>query len=144
MGAAVSLTTRLRPILLSSSMPATELTRKALEAGAICVVAVGGDGSLSEVVEGFFAAGSHEKVSETAMLAYLPSGTGGDFRKSLQWTSKYEDAVAAVLRGQTRKVDIGHVLLGVGTACQRGRHFLNIASCGSSALIAQVLVCVHG
>jgi len=44
------------------------------------VVAVGGDGSLAEVVEGFFEPASHNKVSETGMLAYVPNGTGGDFR----------------------------------------------------------------
>ena len=59
---------------------ATELTRTALREGAATVVAVGGDGSLAEVVEGFFEPDSHDKVSQTANLAFLPHGTGGDFR----------------------------------------------------------------
>ena len=68
---------------------ATELTRKSLREGAAVVVAVGGDGSLAEVVEGFFEPGSHSKISESGMLAYVPNGTGGDFRKSLGWSDKY-------------------------------------------------------
>ena len=68
-------------LMTTKPCEATELTRKSLRtATTTVVVAVGGDGSLAEVVEGFFEPGSHYKVSQSASLAYLPNGTGGDFR----------------------------------------------------------------
>lgn len=68
-------------LMTTKPCEATELTRKSLRtATTTVVVAVGGDGSLAEVVEGFFEPGSHYKVSQLASLAYLPNGTGGDFR----------------------------------------------------------------
>jgi len=117
----------------------THLTRKALREGAVVVVAVGGDGSLAEVVEGFFEEGeSHATVSTSAMLAFVPNGTGGDFRKTLGWSTKYEDAIEKLLMGTAEKVDVGYVRMGEGTPGESGRHFMNISSCGSSALIAQI------
>ena len=58
--------------------------------------------------------------------------------KSLGWTAKYEDAIEHLLKGSARTVDVGHVQMGEGTAQSVGRHFINISSCGSSAVIAQI------
>src|SRR5690606_11727979 len=60
---------------------ATDLTRHALERGADVVVAVGGDGTTNEVVNGFFDERG-ELVRPGAALAVLPRGTGSDFLKS--------------------------------------------------------------
>ena len=132
---------RVQAVLTSAPSEATDLTRKALREGATVVVAVGGDGTLSEVVEGFFEPGSHSTVSPTGVLAFVPSGTGGDFRKSLQWSTSFPEICEHLLGGSVRKVDVGHVVssgLSDRTRGTSGRHFINIASCGSSALIAQI------
>jgi len=60
---------------------ATELARQALRDGFELVVSLGGDGTLNEVVNGFFADGA--AVNPEATLGLLPVGTGGDFRKTL-------------------------------------------------------------
>src|SRR3982750_1908679 len=59
---------------------ASELTRAALEEGAGLIVAVGGDGTVSEVANGFFAAGT--AVRPEAELAIVPRGSGCDFVKT--------------------------------------------------------------
>jgi len=46
------------------------------------VVAVGGDGTLNEVVNGFFHNGA--PIPTTSRLAMVPLGTGGDFRRTLR------------------------------------------------------------
>ena len=128
-----------KAVMTTAPNDGTRLTRQALREGASVVVAVGGDGSLAEVVEGFFEPGeSHAKVSETAVLAFVPNGTGGDFRKTLGWSKKYEDALENLLKGTTKKVDVGYVRMDQETPTEAGRHFINISSCGSSALIAQI------
>src|SRR5262249_40518204 len=61
---------------------AIELTRTAINIGAKTVVAVGGDGTVNEVVNGFF--DDDQRISHDARLAIVPSGTGSDFIRTLK------------------------------------------------------------
>ncbi|MGH9801289.1 MAG: acylglycerol kinase family protein, partial [Blastocatellia bacterium] len=67
--------------LTSSPGEACEITRQALLEGEVCVVAVGGDGTLNEVVSGYFDEAG-EPVNQQAAIGLLPCGTGSDFRRS--------------------------------------------------------------
>lgn len=58
-----------------------QLTRNALRDGIERVVAVGGDGTLNEVVNGFFDDGS--PINPEAVLSHIPCGSGSDFRRTL-------------------------------------------------------------
>lgn len=55
---------------------ATVLTREALHAGTTTIVAVGGDGTANEVINGFFA--DDMPVNPAARFALIPGGTGND------------------------------------------------------------------
>src|SRR5688572_7091462 len=60
---------------------AIELTRRALESGAKIIVAVGGDGTINECVNGFFE--NDRLVAADAALGIIPHGTGSDLRRVL-------------------------------------------------------------
>lgn len=67
---------------------ATVRTRAALRAGFETIAVVGGDGTLSEVAEGFFesnnqSGGLPSAINRHATLAILPAGTGDDFARGL-------------------------------------------------------------
>jgi len=67
---------------------ATERTRAALKSGTESLVVVGGDGTLSEVAEGFFEFNDDldvlpSAINPSATLAILPAGTGDDFARGL-------------------------------------------------------------
>ena len=67
---------------------ATIKTRAALKSGIESVVVVGGDGTLSEVAEGFFEFDDDldvlpSAINPSATLAILPAGTGDDFARGL-------------------------------------------------------------
>src|SRR6059058_2665791 len=70
-----------------SPMHAADVTRRALAEGHDLVIAVGGDGTINEVVNGFFEPArpgeAPRAVKPGAALAVLPRGTGGDFRRTL-------------------------------------------------------------
>jgi YegS/Rv2252/BmrU family lipid kinase len=104
---------------------ATEITRRALRDGCTRVVSVGGDGTLNEVVNGFFDA-EGRSINPDAALAIVPSGTGGDFRKSLEVNTDAAAAIARLRSGGTRQVDVGRVDFADGSH----RFFVNIADCG--------------
>ena len=68
---------------------ATGKTRASLRSGIDSIVVVGGDGTLSEVAEGFFEFNDDLDVLPTAInpaatLALLPAGTGNDFARGLR------------------------------------------------------------
>lgn len=104
---------------------ATAFTRAALEQGASRIVACGGDGTLNEVVNGFLDdAGA--PLEPDSVLGVIPSGTGGDFRKTVAIPTDPAEAAALLASGQTRSVDAGLVDYGNGST----RRFVNIADCG--------------
>ncbi len=111
--------------LTTAPREATELTRAALREGCERVVAVGGDGTLNEVVNGFLAADG-STIAPGAVLGLLPSGTGGDFRRTAGIPAGAAGAAAVLAAGVSRPVDVGRITLD-GAA---PRHFINIADCG--------------
>lgn len=81
---------------------AVDLAREAVASGATEVVAVGGDGTLNEVVRGVVAAEATEDVT----VGVVPAGTGNDFAEHLGIAS-IEDGFEVVRRGERRRLDLG-------------------------------------
>jgi diacylglycerol kinase (ATP) len=98
---------------------ATEIAARCAADGADIVAAAGGDGTLSEVLNGV--------VGSKAVLALLPLGTGNDFARTVGYRDGLRGAVEALFTGEARPIDVGRV---------RGRHFLNVAGCGFDAEVA--------
>lgn len=107
---------------------ATALTREALEAGADWILAVGGDGTLNEVLNGFFA--GETLIRPAARLSVLMSGTGGDFRRTLELSARPDEALEQLLARPERRLDVGRLALTGPDGRPRLRHFINIASFG--------------
>jgi YegS/Rv2252/BmrU family lipid kinase len=112
---------------------ATRLAREAIDAGVDTVVAVGGDGTTNEVVNGFFD-GDRPRTTTTS-LAVLPFGTGGDFRKSIDMPRDTREAARVLAAGHTRTIDVGHLELTGRDGAPQARIFINIASFGVSGLV---------
>ena len=65
------------------------------------VVAVGGDGTLNEVISGI------QTLKTPPAVGYLPQGSTNDFAASLEIPSDPVQAAEAIVRGQRRQLDIG-------------------------------------
>lgn len=108
---------------------AAELTQQALEQGAELIIAVGGDGTLHEAVNGFLADG--EARNARARLGYVPMGTGGDFQRTLQAPTDPELTAAYLAEGRVAAIDVGHVrFLGSQDETVSQRYFINLLSFG--------------
>lgn len=112
-------------------------TRTALSQGADRVVAIGGDGTLNEVANGFFDADT--PVQPEAVLAPINCGTGGDFRRSLGAPLPPDAAVRTLLQSRTRTIDVGRLRYTTASGRNAVRYFLNIASLGMGGAVDQVV-----
>ena len=109
---------------------ATEITREALAAGCRFVVAVGGDGTIHEVVNGMIQ--DDAPVQPDAVLGIVAAGTGSDFIKTFGLPDMPGHAVAHLDGSESFTIDVGKV-----TYMQNGdrstRYFPNIAEVGIGA-----------
>jgi YegS/Rv2252/BmrU family lipid kinase len=104
-----------------------EIAAEAARTGTKLIIACGGDGTISEVANGILASGSN------AELGILPSGTGGDFRKTLGIPARSSDAAKILRNGRTRQIDVGRVTFVADNGEHESRYFLGVASFGMSA-----------
>jgi YegS/Rv2252/BmrU family lipid kinase len=109
----------------------SRLAREAADAGEGLVVAVGGDGTASEVVDGLLASARRESA-----FGFIPRGTGGDFRRALGIPGTVQGAVRALAQGRVAAIDLGRLEFTDHHGRPAVRHFANVASCGISAEVA--------
>jgi YegS/Rv2252/BmrU family lipid kinase len=118
---------------------ATEATRDALNAGTTRIVVVGGDGTLNEVVNGYFDV-TGLPINNAASIGLLPSGTGSDFRRSLGLTGG-SGSLQTIVESRTRLIDAAHAKFKDQNGVSDSRFFINVASFGLggdvSALVNQ-------
>jgi YegS/Rv2252/BmrU family lipid kinase len=106
---------------------ATTAARAALASGYTRVVAVGGDGTLNEVVNGFFQPDG-TAINPAAVVGLLPSGTGGDFRRTAGLPTTPAQLATILRVNHTRRIDLGRIRYDDATT--PARQFINIADCG--------------
>lgn len=124
-------------VMTTGVSDATRLTRAALQAGAERIVAVGGDGTINEVVNGFFIDGA--PIASEATFALVPFGTGGDFRRTLGMTTDIDAAAALIAAGGRRKVDLGKLTFVPTDGSTGVRVFANITSFGVSGVVDRLV-----
>lgn len=112
---------------------ATTLTRAALKDGRTLVIAVGGDGTVNECVNGFFE--GRTPVNPEAEFGLIMSGTGGDFRRTLELGPEIDDYIDAIARGTARQIDLGCISFVNWQGQDELRLFDNISSFGLSGLV---------
>lgn len=109
---------------------AVEVARASCEAGKYFIVAVGGDGTIHEVVNGMMS--DDEPVHPEATLGVVATGTGCDFVKTFGIPSMAPHAVAHLDGPDRFPIDVGKV-----TFVEDGRevttYFPNIAEVGLGA-----------
>jgi diacylglycerol kinase (ATP) len=99
------------------------LAEEAVARGFRRIVAVGGDGTWSNVANGILRTGAPAK------LGLVPGGTGCDLAKSLGIPPRDVPGCARIIRGgHTRSMDVGRI---------ENRHFLNVAGFGYDVAVIE-------
>jgi diacylglycerol kinase (ATP) len=118
---------------------ATDIARKGIQDGFETIIAVGGDGTLNEVTNGFFQPPTPEKplvpINASVGLGLFPFGTGGDFRKTIGIPKAPNDAARALRDATRRPIDVGKLDYTAPNGERKSRAFINIASFGLSGVV---------
>jgi YegS/Rv2252/BmrU family lipid kinase len=110
---------------------AAALANEAARKGAKIVIACGGDGTISEVANGILSSGKDVE------LGILPSGTGGDFRRTLEIPARTRDAAKILRTGRTARIDVGRISYVDNSGNDATRYFVGVASCGMSTKVIE-------
>jgi diacylglycerol kinase family enzyme len=122
-----------RHAITESLDDAERLSRQANLAACPTVVAVGGDGTLNRVINGFYAPDG-ARLSERTRLGVIYTGTSPDFCLSHHLPVRDPDkAVATLAHGDSRPIAIGRIQYADG----RLRHFSCCANIGLGAQLAR-------
>jgi YegS/Rv2252/BmrU family lipid kinase len=99
------------------------------------VIAVGGDGTIHEVVNGLYA-GSKKHGVDAPALAILPLGTGNDFARTLRINNSLNDLKNRLLQGKTKLIDLGKCTFLNCSGQIDSRYFMNVMDVGLGGSIA--------
>lgn len=106
---------------------AIELAEQAVHDGADVIAAIGGDGTVNEIVNGM------RRIPDAdAAMAIVPAGSGSDFARSFQTSPGIEGAAQRLLDGETRSIDVATIHMGSDR-----RHFINIAEAGLGGSVVE-------
>ena len=107
--------------LTTRSGDANRIAQESIENGSHWIIACGGDGTVHEVVNA---------IGETpdVVLGVLPCGKGNDFAEAVKIPTKPVEAIAVLLEGAIRQVDLGKI----------GDHYFDtIVTCGYDAEVSR-------
>ena len=110
-----------------ASGEATEIARQAYGSGVRNFIAVGGDGTAYEIVNGLY---PQALAGERPTLAFLPLGTGNSFLRDFS-NQGVEYAIESLLAHRSRPCDVMRMRHRTGVI-----HYINLLSMGFSADVA--------
>ena len=120
---------------------ATDSARKASLRGVELIVAIGGDGTVQEVVNGLFEAGFPREPRP--QLGIINTGTGHGFAQSLGLPKELDAQCAVIALGASRKIDIGRVLYASAGGHPVERYFVNECQAGIGGRVVQKVQTGH-
>jgi len=112
---------------------AIRLVRRAVADGASCVIAVGGDGTISEAVNGL-CNGPNPPAPDTA-LGIVACGTGNDLARMFGVGAGPDASLTRLAENRRRRIDLGRVDFVGHDGGKASRWFVNIASFGLSGAV---------
>jgi len=99
------------------------------------VVALGGDGTVNEVVNGLIA--DDRPIRPDLALGIIPRGTGADFVRTLGIPHDLEGAVERLVAANVRQIDVGKARYRAPDGIEAVRYFINEAEVGVGAAICE-------
>lgn len=113
---------------------AATIARQLARDGSGTILAIGGDGTVNEIVNGLIEDG--QPVNPETRLAIIPCGTGQDLCRTLG-TRSVEMTIRALESGIAVPIDVGRITFqGAASGAPETRYFVNVADAGLGARVA--------
>ncbi|TDQ00033.1 YegS/Rv2252/BmrU family lipid kinase [Halanaerobium saccharolyticum] len=116
---------------------AVEIARKAVSLNYDYLMAVGGDGTVNEIVNGMLAADLADNLKTKLIIS--AHGTGSDLSRVLSLPKKTEALIKRIKKNQSREVNLVKSSYLNHQGEKISRYFINIADCGMGAEVAKKL-----
>jgi len=113
---------------------AARLAIELVEAGCDLIIAVGGDGTIGDVVDGLM-----RSARPGTAFSFIPTGTGCDFARNFALPRDPEALVRRIAEAPVRRIDVARLTGPSLGGQEEARHFANIASVGVSGRIVQAV-----
>ena len=123
------------PVFTEHRYHATELAVEAVNRGYRRIIAVGGDGTLNEVVNGLFIQKQCEP--KEILLAVIAVGTGNDWVRTFGIPRNYAVVVRAIKEGRSYLQDVGKVTY-TESKFEQSRYMANVAGLGFDAYVIKI------
>ena len=114
---------------------AIELAKNLVENGYRKIIVIGGDGTLSEVVNGIYVSEIEDK--NKVCIAIVPCGTGNDWGRFWGINRNFKKAIQYIKNGKTQVVDIGVCTYKID-AIPTDQYFINAAGGGFDATVTHI------
>ncbi|HMQ70066.1 MAG TPA: diacylglycerol kinase family lipid kinase [Ignavibacteria bacterium] len=108
------------------------IAKKAISSGCKIIIAVGGDGTVNQVVNGFFENGS--PLNQNPRLGILSFGTGQGFAQSIGLPKDIISQIKIIRNDYTRSIDVGKISFVNG---QPSMYFVNELQFGIGGTICK-------
>lgn len=113
---------------------AIELAAEAIDAGHRTLIAVGGDGTVNEVINGILL--KDESPESGITVGLIPQGTGSDLRRAVQVPLPEEAAIDTLRSGTTASIDVMKVTYRRSDGADAMRYSVNLTSFGMGGAVA--------
>lgn len=124
------------PVFTEHKFHATELTVTAVKEGYRKIIAVGGDGTLHEVVNGLFI--QQVVRPDEVLLAVVAVGTGNDWVRTFGISDRHDEAIRAIREERSFLQDVG-VVSYEEAHFRQSRYIANVAGVGFDAFVIRKL-----
>ena len=115
---------------------AIELARELVERGCDEILVLGGDGTLSEVINGIMRADIPEEQRAQICFGLMPRGTGNDWGRFWGLTKDYKKSLDRFFNGEKQPLDVGCITYWRNGIVHR-RYFINSVGFGVDSLTCQ-------
>ena len=114
---------------------ASKIARYFVEKGYRNIMVLGGDGTMSEVINGIFS--SNIVVDDSLKIALIPRGTGNDWARFWGLTTDYKKSIDVFLKGKIQPIDIGKVEYEM-EGVKESHYFINSIGLGLDAAVVNL------
>lgn len=114
---------------------ATTLAREAIRQNASMIVAVGGDGTINEVANGYIEDGA--AIPTSCEMGIVNCGTGGGFAGTLHLPQTVEEQISLLFQPGHLDLDLGRVIYQTNGGGRESRLFVNECQTGIGSRVAE-------